>query len=124
MDNLDYILLFCEAQASDRAWVLKYQLNCNKVTSIYIYIADACFTFPFFLVSITVPVTHVQDLTINVSEILALRTINVNKGKFTLEIGPLKGQTHALNTRTHCTIIHDTTTVKCARLPLFSILSD
>ena len=91
---------------------------------IYIYIADACFTFPFFLVSITFPVTHVQDLTINVSEILALRTINVNKGKFTLEIGPLKGQTHALNTRAHCTIIHDTTTVKGARLPLFWILSD
>ena len=67
---------------------------------------------------------HVQDRMINVSEILALRTIKVNKGKFTLEIGPLNGQAHALNTRARCTIIHDTTTVKCARLPLFSILSD
>ena len=37
-----------------------------------------------------------------------------------LEIGPLNGS-HALNTRTHCI---DETTVKCARLPLFSILSD
>ena len=34
---------------------------------------------------------HVQDRMINVSEILALRTIKVNKGKFTLEIGPLNG---------------------------------
>ena len=78
-------------------------------------------TFPFFLVSITFPATHVQDRMINVSEILALRTIKVNKGKFTLEIGPLNGQAHALNTRARCI---DATTVKCARLPLFSILSD
>ena len=41
--------------------------------------------------------THVQDRMINVSEILALRTIKVNKGKFTLEIGPLNGQAHALS---------------------------
>ena len=46
---------------------------------------------------------------INVSEILALRTIKVNKGKFTLEIGPLNGQAHALNTRARCI---DATTVK------------
>ena len=64
--------------------------------------------------------TDVQDRMINVSEILALRTIKVNKGKFTLEIGPLNGS-HALNTRARCT---DATTAKCARLPLFSILSD
>jgi len=50
---------------------------------------------------------------INVSEILPLRTIKVNKGKFTLEIGPLNGQAHALNTRARCI---DATTVKCARL--------
>ena len=68
--------------------------------------------------------TDVQDRMINVSEILALRTIKVNKGKFNLEIGPLNGQARALNTRARCTIIHDATTVKCARLPLFSILSD
>ena len=65
--------------------------------------------------------THVQDCIINVSEILALRTIKVNKGKFTLEIGPLNGQAHVINTRARCI---DATTVKCARLPLFSILSD
>ena len=65
--------------------------------------------------------THVQDRMINVSEMLALRTIKVNKGKFTLEIGPLNGR--ALNTRARCTIIHDATTVKSAMLPLFSILS-
>ena len=41
--------------------------------------------------------THVQDRTMNVSEILSLQlhTIKVNKGKFTLEIGPLNGS-HAL----------------------------
>ena len=51
-------------------------------------------TFPFFLVSVTFQVTnfflfltHVQDRMINVSENLPLRTIKVNKGKFTLEIG-------------------------------------
>ena len=58
---------------------------------------------------------------INVSEILPLRTIKVNKGKFTLEVGLLNGQAHALNTHERCI---DATTVKCARLPLFSILSD
>ena len=57
---------------------------------------------------------------INVSEILPLRTIKVNKGKFTLEIGPLNGS-HALNTRARCI---DEKTLKYARLPLFSILSD
>ena len=67
------------------------------------------------------PVTHVQDRMINVSEVLALRTTKVSKGKFTLEIGPLNGQAHPLNTRARCI---DATTVKCARLPLFSILSD
>ena len=36
---------------------------------------------------------------INVSEIVPLRTIKMNKGKFTLEIGPLSDQAHALNTR-------------------------
>ena len=64
--------------------------------------------------------THVQNRRINVSETFPLRTIKVNKGKFTLEIGPLNGS-HALNTRARCI---DATTVKCARLPLFSILSD
>ena len=38
---------------------------------------------------------------INVTEILPLRTIKVNKGKFTHEIGPLNGS-HALNTRARC----------------------
>ena len=58
----------------------------------------------------------------NISEILSLqlRTIKVNKGKFTLEIGPLNG-CHAFNTRSRCI---DATTVMCARLQLFSILSD
>ena len=42
-------------------------------------------------------------------EILALRTIKVNKGTFTLEIGPLNGQAHALNTRARCI---DATTVR------------
>ena len=84
-------------------------------------------TFPFVLVSVVFPVTffektHVQDRTMNVSEILSLqlRTIKVNKGKFTLEIGPLNG-CHAFDTRARCI---DATTVKCARLRLFSILSD
>ena len=58
---------------------------------------------------------------INVSEILPLHTIKVNKGKFTLEVRLLNGQAHALNTRKRCI---DATTVECARLPLFSILSD
>ena len=65
--------------------------------------------------------THVQDRMINVSEILALRTTKVNKGKFTLEIRPLNGQAHALNTCARCI---DATIVKIAMLPLFSILSD
>ena len=58
----------------------------------------------------------------NVSEILSLqlRTTKVNKGKFTLEIGPLNGS-HAFNTRA---LYIDATTMKCARLRLFSILSD
>ena len=56
--------------------------------------------------------TDVQDRMINVSEILALRTIKVNKSKFNLQIGPLNGQARALNTRARCTIIHDATTVK------------
>ena len=34
---------------------------------------------------------NVQYRMINVSETLPLRTIKVNKGKFTLEIGPLNG---------------------------------
>ena len=37
-----------------------------------------------------------------VSEILPLRTIKVNKGKFTLEIGPSVNGSHALNTRARC----------------------
>ena len=49
-------------------------------------------TFPFFLVSVTFQVTnffsffltHVQDRMINVSEILPLRPIKVNNGKFYL----------------------------------------
>ena len=64
--------------------------------------------------------THVQNHRINVSETFPLRTIKVNKGKFTLEIGPLNGS-HAFNTRARCI---DATTVKCAKLRLFSILSD
>ena len=35
--------------------------------------------------------THAQKRRINVSETFSLRTIKVNKGKFTLEIGPLNG---------------------------------
>ena len=31
MEDFVYILVFCEAQVSDRAWVLKYQLECDKV---------------------------------------------------------------------------------------------
>ena len=53
--------------------------------------------------------THVQNRRINVSETFPLRTIKVNKGKFTLEIGPLNGQAHALNTRARCI---DATTVR------------
>ena len=52
------------------------------------------------------------------SETFPLHTINVNKGKFTLEIRSLNGS-HALLAR--CI---DAKTVKCARLPLLSILSD
>ena len=60
-------------------------------------------TFPFFLVSVTFQVTyffltHVQDRRIDVSETFPLHTINVNKGKFTLEIGSLNGS-HALLAR-------------------------
>ena len=42
--------------------------------------------------------THVQDRRINVSETFPLHTINVNKSKFTLEIGPLNGS-HVLLAR-------------------------
>ena len=31
IEDFVYILVFCEAQVSDRAWVLKYQLECDKV---------------------------------------------------------------------------------------------
>ena len=31
MEDFVYILVFCEAQVSDRAWVLKYQLEWDKV---------------------------------------------------------------------------------------------
>ena len=53
-------------------------------------------TFPFFLVSVTFQLTfffltHVQYRMINVSATFPLRTIKVNKGKFTLKIGPLNG---------------------------------
>ena len=41
--------------------------------------------------------THVQDRMINVSEILPLRTIRVNKRKFTLEMGAFNGS-HTFNT--------------------------
>ncbi|CAH3146642.1 unnamed protein product [Porites evermanni] len=30
MEDFVYILVFCEAKVSDRAWVLKYQLECDK----------------------------------------------------------------------------------------------
>ena len=56
------------------------------------------FSFPF-------------DCEINVSEILPSRTIKVNKSKFTFEIAP----SLALVTLQ---------TVRCARLPLLSIVSD
>jgi len=55
---------------------------------------------------------------INVSETLPLRTIKVNKGKFTLEIGPLTVLSIT------CARCIDAKTVKCARLPLLSILND
>ena len=58
-----------------------------SVLSRFCYVSDDVF-FSFFL-------THVQDRMINVSETLPLRTIKANKGKFTVEIGPLNGS-HAL----------------------------
>ena len=54
----------------------------------------------------------VQDRLIHVSEILPLRTIQVNKGKFTLEIGPLNGS-HALNTHAR----FDSKRLKWQRIP-------
>ena len=54
-----------------------------SVLSCFRYVSGDAF-FSFFL-------THVQDRGINVSETFPLRTIKVNKGKFTLEIGPLNG---------------------------------
>ena len=55
---------------------------------------------------------------INVSEILPLQTIKVNKGKFTFEIAPLLGSL------LHALVALHVKTVRCARLPLLSILSD
>ena len=55
-----------------------------SVLSRFRYVSgDVFFLFFFF--------THVQDRMINVSETLPLRTIKVNKSKFTLEIGLLNG---------------------------------
>ena len=54
---------------------------------------------------------------INVCETLPLRAIKVDKGKFTLEII----KRFSCITRARCV---DTKTVKCARLPFLSILSD
>ena len=82
------------------------------VLSCFRYISgDVFFVFFFFL-------THVQDRMINVSETLPLRTIKVNKGKFTLEIGPLDGSQISCITRACCI---DAKTVKCAS---FSIAFD
>ena len=61
-----------------------------SVLSCFRYVSGDVF-FSFFL-------THVQDRMINVSETLPLRTMKVNKGKLTLEIGPLNGS-HALLAR-------------------------
>ena len=61
------------------------------------------FSFPF-------------DCEINVSEILPSRTIKVNKSKFTFEIAPLLGSL--------LLALVTLQTVRCARLPLLSIVSD
>ena len=58
------------------------------------------------------------DRMIIVSEILPLQTIKVNKGKLTFEIAPLLGSLLLALVTLHVT------TVRCARLPLLSILSD
>ena len=55
---------------------------------------------------------------INVSEILPLRTIKANIGKFTFKIAPLLGSLLLERVTLHVK------TVRCARLPLLSILSD
>ena len=80
-------------------------------------------TFPFFLVSVTFLVfsgifSFSFDRMIIVSEILPLQTIKVNKGKLTFEIAPLLGSLLLALVTLHVT------TVRCARLPLLSILSD
>ena len=56
------------------------------------------------------------DCEINVSEILPLRTIKVNKGKFAFEIAPLLGSL--------LLALVTLQTVRCARLPLLSIVSN
>ena len=58
-----------------------------------------------------------------VSEILPLRIMKVNKGKFTFDIAPLLGFLFlAIVTLQSLHVI--VTTLRCARLPLLSILSD
>ena len=68
----------------------------------------SCFRYVFFSFSF--------DCEINISEILPLRTIKVNKGKFTFEIAPLLGSLLLARVTLQ--------TVRCVRLPLLSIVSD
>ena len=75
-----------------------------SVLSCFRYVSGHLF-FPFSF-----------DCEINVSEILPLRTIEVNKGKFTFEIAPLLGSL--------LLALVTLQTVRCARLPLLSIVSD
>ena len=62
-----------------------------SVLSCFRYVSGDVYFLSFFF-------THVQDRMINVCETLPLRAIKVDKGKFTLEIGPLNGS-HALLAR-------------------------
>ena len=88
----------------------------RKRTSVFRHISVIKFPLRFWYFSGIFSFSF--DRVIIVSEILPLRTIKVNKGKFTFKIAPLLGSLLLTIVTLHVT------TVRCARLPFLSILSD
>ena len=82
----------------------------NDVSATFLLSHFPSFLFPLRIFSFSF------DCEINISEILPLRTIKVNKGKFTFEIAPLLGSLLLARVTLQ--------TVRCVRLPLLSIVSD
>ena len=86
----------------------------NDVSATFLLLHFRSFLFPLRFWSRNFSFSF--DCEITVSEILPLRTIKLNKGKFTFEIAPLLGSL--------LLAIVTLQTVRCARLPLLSIVSD